>query len=122
MTPLREASRPAARRRKTRRQVAVVWTDRALSDLEAIGDYIGRDNPVAAQDWVMKLITSAARAARAPLAGRRVPELGRDDVREVLLRGYRVVYRVTPKKLEVLTVFEGHRLLPRDVDQQAEST
>ena len=122
MTPLREASRPAARRRKTRRQLAVVWTDRALSDLEAIGDYIGRDNPVAAQGWVMKLITSAARAAVAPLAGRRVPELGRDDVREVFLRGYRVVYRVTPKKLEVLTVFEGHRLLPKDVDQQGEST
>ena len=69
----------------------------------------------------MKLIASAARAAVAPLAGRRVPELGRDDVREVLLHGYRVVYRVTPKKLQVLTVFEGHRLLPRDVDQQAES-
>jgi plasmid stabilization system protein ParE len=102
--------------------VAVVWTDRALSNLEAIGDDIGRDNPVAAQGWVMKLITSAARAAVAPLAGRRVPELGRDDVRENLLRGYRVVYRVTPKKLEILTVFEGHRLLPGDLDQQAEST
>jgi mRNA-degrading endonuclease RelE of RelBE toxin-antitoxin system len=40
-----------------------------------------------------------------------VPELGRNDVREVIIRGYRIVYRVGDETVEVLTVFESHRLL-----------
>lgn len=44
--------------------------------------------------------------------GVRVPEIDRDDVREVLLRGYRIVYRVLEHEIHVLTVFEGHRLFP----------
>jgi len=54
------------------------------------------------------------RAARTPLAGRRLPEKGRDDVREVLQRTYRIVYRVRAEQIDVLTIFEGHRLLPGD--------
>jgi len=47
-----------------------------------------------------------------PLAGRVVPELRRDDVREVLVRSYRIVHQVRDDTVVVLTVFEGHRLLP----------
>jgi toxin ParE1/3/4 len=83
--------------------------------LEAIGEYIARDNDRAAERWVMRLIAAAERAAMVPLAGRRVPELGRDDVREAFVRSYRIVYRVGADRCEVLTVFEGHRLFPEDV-------
>lgn len=47
------------------------------------------------------------------MAGRRVPEEGRDDVREVFLGAYRIVYQVNPKFIDILTVFEGHRLFPK---------
>ncbi len=40
-----------------------------------------------------------------------MPELRRDDIREVLLETYRIVYRVRKDAIDVLTVFEGHRLL-----------
>jgi hypothetical protein len=53
----------------------------------------------------------SASAERQPLAGRVVPELQRDDIRELLLRTYRIVYRLRPAEIHVLTVFEGHRLL-----------
>ncbi|MFW5740274.1 MAG: type II toxin-antitoxin system RelE/ParE family toxin [Myxococcota bacterium] len=57
-------------------------------------------------------------AAEVPLAGRRVPEIGRDDVRETFLRSFRIVYRVDEDSITVLTVFEGHRLLREsDVDE-----
>lgn len=101
--------------RRRSRARPVVWTDRALLDLEAIGDFIAADNPRAAERWVEALMATAERAAAMPMAGRRVPELGRDDVREVLKRTYRIVYRVTNERIEILTVFEGHRLFPRDV-------
>jgi plasmid stabilization system protein ParE len=94
----------------------VLWTRRAEADLEAIGDDIAADDPVAAERWVLRLIDHARKAGDAPLAGRRVPEIRMDDVREVLLRTYRIVYRVRPDAIVVLTIFEGHRRFPDDVD------
>lgn len=91
------------------------WTDRARRDLMQIGDYIAGDNPGAAERWVEALFGLADRAASLPLSGRRVPEIGREDVRGLLLRNYRLVYRVLDRAIDVLTVFEGHRLLPGDV-------
>ena len=93
----------------------------ALSDLEAIGDFIAQDDLRAAERWIDQFLATALHAARNPLAGRLVPEVGRNDVREVFKRTYRIVYRVSRGRVEVLTVFEGHRLFPGDVDVPAES-
>ena len=98
------------------------WTDRALSDLEAIGDYISRDDPRAAVRWIDQLLAAAVRAALNPLAGRPVPEVGRSDVREVFKKTYRIVYRVSRGRIEILTVFEGHRLFPDEVDVPSETS
>lgn len=87
------------------------WTERAVADLIAIGEYIAADKPEAARRWVERLRHHASLAAELPLAGRRVPEIERDDVRETFLRSYRLVYRVEADGITVLTVFEGHRLL-----------
>ena len=85
------------------------WTDRARRDLLAIGRYIARDDPAAARQWIERLRERAQQAAIAPHAGRMVPELQREDIREVFLRTYRMVYRVREQVIDVLTVFEGHR-------------
>ena len=87
------------------------WTERAVGDLLAIGEYIAADNPAAARSWVERLRQRAAKASKIPRAGRIVPEIGRDDIREAFLRTYRIVYRVVDDGIVVLTVFEGHRLL-----------
>ena len=88
------------------------WTLRAQSDLLEIARFISRDNPEAARRWVAMLRKRARAAARMPRAGRRVPELGRDDVREVVVRRYRIVYQLSPDGIVVLVVFESHRQLP----------
>ncbi len=94
---------------------ALRWTRRALQDLVAIGEFIGADKPVAARDWISRLRKSARTAAKMPRVGRRVPEVDMDDVREVVMRGYRIVYRIERNGVLVLTVFEGHRQLSRDL-------
>jgi toxin ParE1/3/4 len=88
------------------------WTLRAQNDLLEIARFIARDNPEAARRWVAMLRKRARAAARMPRAGRRVSELGRDDVREVVVRHYRIVYQLAPHSLVVLVVFEGHRQFP----------
>jgi toxin ParE1/3/4 len=47
------------------------------------------------------------------LMGRTVPELPESKLRELVEGNYRIVYRVRRKTVEILTVFESHRQLPR---------
>jgi plasmid stabilization system protein ParE len=91
------------------------WTLRAQDDLLQIARFIARDNPEAARKWIATLRERARAAARMPRAGRRVPELGPDDVREVVVRRYRIVYQVSPGGIVVLVVFESHRQFPGGV-------
>lgn len=103
-------------RRASAEPWSIHWSSRALSDLEAIADPIALDDEVAAERWVDRLIAQAESVKSAPHARRRVPELGREDVRETFLRTYRIVYRVSEQRIDVLTVFEGHRSFPDDLD------
>lgn len=83
-----------------------------MQDLEEIAAYIARDSPQAARTWIGKLRKTAEGAASRPLAARVVPEIRRDDVREVFLRTYRIVYGVRDDHIFVFTVFGGGKQLP----------
>jgi toxin ParE1/3/4 len=93
---------------------SIRWSARAMRDLERIAAYIARDSPRAARTWIAKLRKTAERAARMPLAARIVPEIQRDDVREVFLRSYRIVYGVRDDHIFVFTVFGGGKQLSED--------
>ena len=90
------------------------WTETAKQDLQAIRRYIAADNPTAAKRWVEHLRERARNALHAPLAGRKVPEFLRDDIRELIEGNYRIVYQVVADRLVILTVFEGHQLFPEE--------
>jgi addiction module RelE/StbE family toxin len=94
--------------------VKLFWTETAKQDLQAIRRYIAADNPTAAKQWTDRLRERARNALHSPLAGRKVPEFSRDDIRELIEGNYRIVYQVFEDRLVVLTVFEGHQLLPEE--------
>jgi len=102
------------RARRKQAKPKVLWSHLARADLTRIGDYIAADNPRAAEQWVAKLIALVEKAAQVPMAGRVVPEFRRPDLRERILRHYRVVYRLQREGIEVVTIFEGHRRFPPD--------
>ncbi len=91
--------------------VKVSWTDQALDDLEAICLFIARDAPRYAEIFADRAFVATERLGQFPLSGRIVPEIGREDIREIILGNYRVIYRVLPDEVEVLTVHHGARLL-----------
>jgi toxin ParE1/3/4 len=101
-------------------KLAIFWSFRARTDLQEIAAYIARDDVKAADRWVARLIAAVERGGSFPLSGRMVPEFGREEIRETLLKNYRVVYRVEEGRIIVLTVFEGHRLL-RGANQQEDA-
>lgn len=71
--------------------------------------FIARENPSAAAEWARSLFDSVRVLTQFPEMGRIVPEVGRSEIREIVFRGYRVVYRVAPGHVEVLTVRHGKR-------------
>jgi plasmid stabilization system protein ParE len=48
-----------------------------------------------------------------PRLGAEVPEYGDETIREVLEHPYRIVYRVTTDRIEVVAIIHGARRLPR---------
>lgn len=101
----------------------VVWTDQAAERLAEIEDFIARrGSPKRAEKFVSELIDSTnGQLSRHPRSGRAVSEVPGSRLRERIHRGYRIVYRIRRGRVEVVTVFEGHRLLPREDLADSES-
>jgi plasmid stabilization system protein ParE len=90
----------------------VRWTAEAVEDLASIKAYIERDSPSYAQLIIERPIERAEQIAEFPLAGRVVPELGRDDVHEVIFRNYRIAYWLYGDMPLLITIFHATRLFP----------
>jgi len=70
----------------------VSWTSQALDDVEAICLFIARDAPRYAEVFADRVFRVTDRLARFPRSGRVVPEIGREDIREIIVQSYRVIY------------------------------
>ena len=92
----------------------LLWTNEAINRLSEIEEYISRDNAERAIDFVSNLIEHANILLENPQIGRIVPELSNEQIREITYKNYRIVYRVKSEQLEILTVFESHRLFRED--------
>ena len=88
----------------------IIWSPQAIEDVEAIRAYVARDSPRYADLLVERLVSAVEHLETDPLSGRVVPEVGNDTVREIIHGNYRIVYRVRPDLLEIVTVFHGARL------------
>jgi len=53
----------------------IVWTEPALSDLDAIADFIALENPVAAQKLVRRIFRHVEQLAAHPKSGSKPAEL-----------------------------------------------
>jgi toxin ParE1/3/4 len=91
--------------------VRIVWTRPALRALEAIGDYIGADNPKAAEQTVSRILERVDELTIQPHLGRRGRIAG---TRELVITGtpFVVPYRVRDECVEILSVFHGARKWP----------
>jgi toxin ParE1/3/4 len=90
----------------------VRWTARALADLDAICGLIARDSPSFAALFAARMFRAADRLADFPYMGRVVPERGREELRELIVGNYRLIYHVSDDLVHMVTVHHGARLLP----------
>ena len=89
----------------------VVWTAPALRELEAIGDYIARDNPRASARIVTRILDRVDMLTDHPETGRPGRIAG---TRELVVTDtpFVVPYRIRGDQIEVLSVFHGARRWP----------
>ncbi len=104
-----------------KKTVKIIWSPLAVARVNEIAEYIAADNPAAARKWVDSLFESIERLRLFPLSGRVLPELARQEIRELLYGQYRIIYRVEQKTITLLTVRHGKQILPgEDFDAEAE--
>ena len=90
----------------------LVWSPRSVRDLESIHAYIARDSSLYADLVVQRLVRAPERLLRFPESGRIVPEVGQPSLRELIVRPFRVVYRLRGESVEIVTVLRATRLFP----------
>lgn len=93
----------------------LVWSPQALRDLESIRAYLAEDSPVYADLVIRRVVAAVERLSDFPESGRIVPERNSSEIREVIVRPYRIVYRLRPGVVEIATVFRASRLFPDSV-------
>jgi toxin ParE1/3/4 len=87
----------------------ILWTEPSLNDLRAIRDYIAKDSETYAANFVESILSAVEQVSEFPRMGRIVPEADIPDIRELVFRGYRVIYQVHESAVHVLAVLHGYR-------------
>jgi toxin ParE1/3/4 len=101
----------------------VIWTEPALSDLEAIADYIALDNPAAARALVQRVVEHVSQLIDHPLSGSKLHEFEGWRYRQIMEPPCRVIYRHEKGRVHILHVVRGERLLDQAlVTSRNEST
>lgn len=92
----------------------LTWSPAARDDLHDIVVFIARDNPERAMSFGYQLISKTDHLQTFPRLGRLVPEYQNDDLREIILRPYRIVYRLNHERklCEIVRVWHSARGTP----------
>jgi len=94
------------------------WTEQAVEDIRAIREFIERDSRRYGRLVTERLVESTSQISLFPKAGRVVPEIGREDVREIIVGEYRIVYRLEAEAAVLLTIFRSSRLFPVRIPEE----
>lgn len=76
----------------------VILSPKAVSDLEAIVRYISLNNPESARKLGQRLLEKTKELSQFPFKGQKVVEFDDPDIRQLILRPYRIVYRIEEDK------------------------
>jgi toxin ParE1/3/4 len=91
----------------------LIWSTRAKTELKRIAEYIKRDSKANAALVVSKLTGEVRRLKTFPFSGRVVPEWEKVVFREIIVYGYRVVYKLAPDTISILTIMHSRQRFPK---------
>ena len=75
--------------------VKIIWTQRSITDLKSIAEYISKDSVKYASLTIERIIDVTKYIETNPRIGRMVPDIGRNDlIREIIFGNYRIIYKI----------------------------
>ena len=95
----------------------VHWTPEARVQLVGIHNYIAQESPSVAKQVVQRIASRCGQIVNPPRSGHKVRDFNRDDIRELISQPYRIIYRIKPNQIDILTVMHYRQLLPRDLHE-----
>lgn len=87
----------------------VKWSDPARDDLTDLVHYISRDSVSYAHNFAEKILLATRRLDTFPISGRLVPEDETQATRELIVKGYRILYSIEADHVLILAVMHGSR-------------
>lgn len=87
----------------------VEWSDFARDDLDDLVHYISRDSAFYARRFGGKVVLATRQLRNFPESGRMIPEAEDKALREIIVQGYRVMYRLEADRVLVLAIMHGSR-------------
>ena len=87
----------------------IIWTQRAVKNLQSIYDYIYEESPFQAQRVTDGIIDCVESLLIFPNMGGKVAEVPGQDIRQLVKFSYRIIYRVKEEKIQILTVIHGRQ-------------
>lgn len=94
------------------------WTNQAVDDLESIAEFIARDSENYAKMFVHKIMKSLDQIISFPMSGRIVSEFKQENIRELVVGSYRIIYRIKEDVAELLTIHHSAQLLSVSIIDQ----
>ena len=88
---------------------AVSWSVTASSDLHEASDYIRRDSRFYAAGFVRQALAAGRSLSRFAERGRVVPEANDKSYRELFVGQYRLIYRFSQERVDVVAFVHGSR-------------
>ncbi len=79
----------------------VILSPKALGDLETIIRYIAQDNSEAARKIGQRLLEKTKELSQFPSKGQKVSEFDEPNIRQLIIKPYRIIYRVEEDKKQV---------------------
>ena len=87
----------------------VKWSVPAKNDLKQIHDYIAKDSKYYAQNVVQEIVAKTETLTDSPEIGRVVPEISDQNIRELIIYSYRLIYEISKTGIEILAIIHGRR-------------
>ena len=87
----------------------VIWSYEATDDLDALAEYIARDSSFYAAAFTQQVLDISRSLNVFSERGRIVPELGNPNIRELLIREYRLIYNIEQSRVVILAFVHGAR-------------
>jgi toxin ParE1/3/4 len=89
----------------------LIWTAKAIEQIEEIGLFIEKDSPFQARRVVQLIIKETRKLKKFSHFGKMIPETQEDKYREIRVFSYRVLYKIiNENQIVVLGVVHGYRL------------